>query len=187
MTLRPREKALVALLIVVGGYQGFRLVGGALGEGPLNLANRKSAQRREAEQVTLDEVARLEISDLAAAVGSSEIGRDPFRFDAVSRSTTTAAERLSESSVLQPVAETARADLEPPAPLPPRIDFDFLGSFGRSGRPMAVFSDGEAIINAFVGDTLQEKFVVDEIGYETVDIRFVDFPDTPPETLDVGN
>jgi hypothetical protein len=66
------------------------------------------------------------------------------------------------------------------------VDVTYLGSFGSPERRIAVFSDGKTIYNATRGDTLGGKFVVHAIGYESVDLTFVGFPDVPPERLAVG-
>jgi hypothetical protein len=79
--------------------------------------------------------------------------------------------------------------LPPPPPLgpqPPPVDVTFLGSFGPPTRRIAVFTDGKTIYNAERGDTLSGKFVVHAIGFESVDLTFVGFPDVPPERLAVG-
>ena len=77
MTLRPREKALLGLLIVVAGVQGARLVTAALATGPLSLtATRKSAVRQAAERLTGEPVSELELATLC----------DPALLDYVERS-----------------------------------------------------------------------------------------------------
>ena len=82
---------------------------------------------------------------------------------------------------------TVTAPIEPPRPKPPAIDFKFLGTFGPSNRRIAVFEDGEKILyNASEGDLIKEKFSVAKIGFESVDIAFVGFPDEPTKRLEVG-
>jgi hypothetical protein len=49
-----------------------------------------------------------------------------------------------------------------------------------------VFSDGETIINALQGDVLDGKFIIASIGYESVDVKFVGFPDEPARRLAAG-
>ena len=53
---------------------------------------------------------------------------------------------------------------------------------------MAVFADeaGENLYNARAGDVLEGKFIVDRIGYESVDLKFVGFPDAPAKRLPIG-
>ena len=71
-------------------------------------------------------------------------------------------------------------------PQPPPIDLDYLGSFGPARRKIAVFSDGETIHNAMAGEILAGKFIVHQIGYESVDLKFVGFPEVPAERLPAG-
>ena len=75
----------------------------------------------------------------------------------------------------------------PPKPKPPPIDVEFLGSFGPAGRKIAVFMDNNDILNALEGDVLNEKFIVGPIGYESVEMRFVGFPDAPPKRIGAGS
>jgi len=51
---------------------------------------------------------------------------------------------------------------------------------------IAVFAKGNEIFNALAGDVLLEDFIVDKIGFESADIRFVGFPDTPGTRLEAG-
>jgi hypothetical protein len=74
----------------------------------------------------------------------------------------------------------------PPEPQPPEVPFRYLGSFGSPARRVAVFSDGDAIYNALEGDVLAGQFIVQHIGLESVDLRFVDFPRAPARRLAAG-
>jgi hypothetical protein len=80
----------------------------------------------------------------------------------------------------------AQQQVEAAKPKPPPFTMSYLGSFGPPSRRIAVFSDGKTIYNALKGEVLAGKFIVAEIGYESVDIRFVGFPDWPPQRLAVG-
>ena len=42
------------------------------------------------------------------------------------------------------------------------------------------------IINALEQQVIHEKFIVHEIGYESVDFKFVGFPDAAPERIEIG-
>lgn len=78
------------------------------------------------------------------------------------------------------------AAAEAAKPKPPPFTLSYLGNFGPESRRIAVFSDGKTIYNALEGETIAGKFIVADIGYESVDIRFVGFPDWPPQRLAVG-
>jgi hypothetical protein len=75
----------------------------------------------------------------------------------------------------------------PPKPQPPPVDVEYLGSFGPASAPIAVFTNGEEIFNVRTGEVIAGKFQVVQIGYESVDLAFVGFPDAPPERLPVGS
>ena len=76
---------------------------------------------------------------------------------------------------------------EPVGPAPPPIDVFYIGSFGRSDNPIAVFIDADkSIFNALEGDLVKDKFEVQNIGYESVDLLFVGFPDEQPVRLAIG-
>jgi len=71
-------------------------------------------------------------------------------------------------------------------PKPPPFTLQYLGKFGPEGRPIAVFTDGKSILNVQEGEVVQGKFIVSQIGMESVEIQFVDFPNWPPQRLPVG-
>jgi hypothetical protein len=91
-----------------------------------------------------------------------------------------------------PETPTPRAIPETPAPEPigpgpPAIDVFYIGSFGRVDNPIAVFIDADkSIFNALEGDLVKNKFEVQNIGYESVDLLFVGFPDEQPVRLAIG-
>jgi hypothetical protein len=72
----------------------------------------------------------------------------------------------------------------PPTPAPPAISFKFLGTFGHKARPIAVVAQGDQVYVAQAGDTLFGKFVLRKVGYESIDVGFVGFPES--ETRRVG-
>jgi hypothetical protein len=89
-----------------------------------------------------------------------------------------AARRLAE--------ERARlAAIEEAKPKPPPFTWTYLGNFGPARQRIAVFTDGQRVWNARQGDTLENKFVVAQIGYESVDISYVGFPQVQPLRLAV--
>lgn len=76
---------------------------------------------------------------------------------------------------------------EPPKPKPPAIDFKFLGSFGPRNHMLAVFSNGEEIMDVFEGEVFMEHFIVADIGLESVTVGFVGFPEDEVEIIEVGS
>lgn len=71
-----------------------------------------------------------------------------------------------------------------PTPVPPEISFKFIGTFGPKDHPIAVLVSGDQLVNARAGDVVFERFILRNVGYESVDIGFVGYP--PSVTKRVG-
>jgi hypothetical protein len=89
-----------------------------------------------------------------------------------------AARRLAEEQARLAAIEAAK-------PHPPPFTWTYLGNFGPPHLRIAVFTDGRKVWNARQGDTLDNKFIVAQIGYESVDIAYVGFPTVPATRLAV--
>lgn len=186
MTQEQRQRlllaGLLAVLVLFGGRTVLRLAGGdGARRGPGELPG------VVAGDLAVANVVKLRLADLEFEPAAFEVGRNPFRFEAVRRN------RPKPTPQREPNPEPApRARVQPPprtappGPKPPNVDVVYLGRFGTANRPIAVFSDGKEIFNALEGGVLKEKFVVDNIGYESADLKFVGFPDTPAKRLAVG-
>ena len=87
---------------------------------------------------------------------------------------------------MQREAQLAAAAAEAAKPKPPPFTLQYLGKFGPEERPIAVFTDGKNILNVQEGEVIQGKFIVGQIGFESVEIQFVGFPNWPPQRLPVG-
>jgi hypothetical protein len=142
-------------------------------------------------------VATLELASLDAPASSYSPGRDPWRFfdppppppPPPRQPSKEELERLrlaAEEAARLAAARARVAAEEARRPKPPQVTFGYLGSFGPAARRIAVLSDGANIWNAREGDIVEGKFEVAKIGLESVDIKFVGFPDTPPLRLAVG-
>ena len=166
--------ALSALLVVLLVYQLFQF---ATGDLSLPLVGSSSADQEAARDFDL-EVAELRLADLERRSRQLVLGRDPFRY------ATRPAPKPSPPA--KPRAKRVKPKARPIHPQPPSIDLSYLGSFGPEDRKIAVFSDGKTIYNIMAGEVLESKFIVDRIGYESVDIKFVDFPDAPPKRMAAG-
>ncbi|HXU45791.1 MAG TPA: hypothetical protein VN783_09705 [Thermoanaerobaculia bacterium] len=195
MTVDRRSRLLIAVagvlaLVALVRYWPFNGAEEGLG-------GQRAASVASAAKSTSGEVVALDLPDLRTAPRSSSVGRDPWRFYVAPppppppphQPTKEELERmrLAEEEAARAAAERARlAAIEAARPKPPPITFHYLGTFGPKNRPIAVFSDGKDIVNAREGEILRGKFVVAKIGYESVDIKFVDFPDVPAQRLAVG-
>lgn len=69
---------------------------------------------------------------------------------------------------------------------PPNFTYKYLGFFGPVEKKLAVFSDGKDIIDLFEGEILAEKFILKNIGYESVTIGFVGFSEEYIKQVEVG-
>lgn len=138
-------------------------------------------------------VVALDLDQLQIRPRDLTTGRDPFRFappppppppppptrEELERRRREEEERLRR-------LEQER--LERLIPRPPEVTLVYLGSFGPAHRRVAVFADArrDKLYNALAGDVLEGKFIVDRIGYESVDVKFVGFPDAPAKRLAIG-
>jgi hypothetical protein len=61
-----------------------------------------------------------------------------------------------------------------PTPAPPDIGFRCIGTFGPKDNPIAVLVQGDQIVNARAGDVVFERFKVVRVGFESVEVGFVD-------------
>jgi hypothetical protein len=148
-----------------------------------------------------DQVVELRIADLERVPRDYAPGRDPWRFGEpppppppppAPPPKPPSPEELERQRQLQAELERQRleaerlAAIERAKPRPPLFSYEYLGNFGPPGNRIAVFSDGNEIVNVRQGEVLEGKFIVAQIGYESVDIKFVGFPDEPPQRLAVG-
>jgi hypothetical protein len=186
MTKERRQQimlaSLVAILLVVGG----RMFSGTFGEnGPGGVSS--TGQRESGKGTSIEPVLELRVADLELAPDTYELGRDPFRFAQARRQPTPS--KPPPLQTPEPKATPVRSVppvRAPAGPQPPPVDVVYLGRFGTTNRPIAVFSDGREIFNVFEGGVVKDNFVVDKIGYESADLKFVGFPDTPSQRLAVG-
>ena len=146
----------------------------------------RGARRPAAKEISPDEVPPLSVKDLGPVKGSgTDSGRDLFS--------------LREPTRVPPPTPTPRppapgegafiGPLPPPPPTPtphpPEVTFKFIGSFGPKESPIAVIQQGDQTFNARAGDTLFGKFVLRKVGYESIDIGFVGFPNAETKRLGI--
>jgi len=141
-------------------------------------------------------VETLHLDALGRTPPGFSTGRDPWRFiepppppPPVPKPPSAAelrARREAEEAARRLAEEQARlAAIEAAKPKPPPFTWSYLGNFGPARQRIAVFTDGQRVWNARQGETLENKFIVTQIGYESVDIGFVGFPEVPPTRLAV--
>jgi hypothetical protein len=74
----------------------------------------------------------------------------------------------------------------PPPPRPPEVTFKFIGTFGRKAHPIAVIVEGDQVYSVQAGDTLFGKFVLRKVGYESIDVGFVGFPESESRRIGIA-
>jgi hypothetical protein len=100
----------------------------------------------------------------------------------------TAAELREQELARQRAAAAAAAAAAEAArlaaiPKPPEFTMEYLGNFGPPDRKIAVFSSGKRTLNAQEGQVIDKEFIVARIGYESVDIKYVKFPEVQPKRI----
>ena len=208
MKLAPRERKLLLLLGGLGALAGLRLLWALLAPPALpTLKPAPSAAARSAGATSGKfgrgtrksaaelprEIVELQLADLATQPHALSVGRDPFRFGPLPPPppppppTRAALEEMRRQEEARRLA-AENAAREAMIPKPPPVTVVYLGSFGPEKLRIAVFADdkGENLYNVRVGEIVEGKFIVDRIGYESVDIKFVGFPDEPAKRLPIG-
>jgi hypothetical protein len=148
----------------------------------------RGGRRPAAKEVSPDDVPPLSPKDLEPprGGGSPDTGRDLFQ--------------MREPTHVPPPTPTPRppapgegafiGPLPPPPPTPtphpPEVTFKFIGSFGPKESPIAVIQQGDTVLNARAGDTLFGKYVLKKVGYESIDVGFVGFPQTETKRLGIS-
>lgn len=183
---RPRPLLLV-LLAVVAVIAGWRYLP-SFGGGP-GFTRTTSADPRS----PVIEVVELAPHTLDEPPMEGMAARDPWSFGsrpAPERATPEVTLTDPEPQPVQPVVTQIPKPVppapKPVGPRPPAVDIVYLGTLGRDDDPVAVFSDGSEIYNALKGDLVKDQFEVQRIGYESVDLVFVGFPDEPAVRLAIG-
>jgi hypothetical protein len=208
-----RTKMLLAVLGIVVLFAAWHWVGPAMGmgggeevggkddSGDFAPMGRVGALGQTAERPQVEEVVDLRIAELGGTARDYKPGRDPWRFvappppppaptppppkplsEAELRAREAAEKRLAEMRAAAAAAAAAKAA----EPQPPQFTLQYLGKFGPPERPIAVFTDGKNILNVQEGEVIQDRFIVGQIGFESVEIQFVGFPNWPPQKLPVG-
>jgi hypothetical protein len=182
----------VLLLIAALHFAGLRLVFGGDGARDAPVAARRPAVDARAEHPGThsgtrpgDRVANLRLADLERAPRESTPGRDLWSFvdPPPPKRHVLAAEELPASGEARPALPGGLAPGEKRPDPYPELKLRYLGRFGPPDRQIAVFTDGKTVFNTQEGDVIDGRFIVAHIGYESVEIRFVGFPDAPAKRV----
>ena len=193
MNISKRERHLLLLLALVAAGIGLQRLWGLASNttapalGPPGAPGRRP---RATPSALPSEVVVLRDDLLEPKPRPFEVGRDLFRFGPPPPPPGPTPEQLEQ--LRRAAEEQRRASAEAArlaaVPRPPEVNLRYLGSFGPDGAKIAVFvaPGGREVLNARVGDVLEGKFIVARIGFESVDLEFVGFPDAPARRLGVG-
>jgi hypothetical protein len=175
--ISKREKRLLLLLAAVAVFAGFRLLWKLATPPPAAPASIVAVRTAELDQVP----------------PPFEVGRDVFRYGPPPAPPKPPPPTAAELEAMRRAAEARRIEnetraLEAAIPRPPAVTLRYLGNFGPKDGKIAVLASGtgQQIWNARVGDVVDGKFVLREIGFESVLLGFVGFEDHPPARLAVG-
>lgn len=185
MTAEKRQKVMLGALLVLLLVAGWRFIRPALDRlaesGSVSVLGRGPSRDRLAKLAGA-EIVDLRLGALVAPAHDYQPGRNIFR--------TVEPPPPPPPPAPPPPPPVAYIPPPPPPPSrpqPPPVDLSLVGIFGPEHRRIAVLTDGEEIINALEADEVREKFIVERIGLESIDLGFVGFPDAPPETLEIGS
>jgi hypothetical protein len=180
-----QRRVLILVLAVIVAYFAWSRGGDLIATGSALVGGAGSSARRSVVRADVD---RLRADLLERESGVFHPGRDLFRFGvAPAKQRSTPPPRPAPPP--KPQAQVDKVEttpVQPPARRPPPVDFAYLGSFGPQGNRIAVFTDQETIYNARVGEVIVDVFLLANIGFESVDIEFVGFPDAETQRLAVG-
>jgi hypothetical protein len=145
------------------------------------------ARRGAAKEVNPDDVPVISVADLAPTTErtSSDPGRDLFEL----RDPTRPPPPTPTPAPIAPGDVRFVGPLPPPpptpTPAPPEIAFKFIGTFGPKDHPIAVVQQGEQVLNVRAGDKLFGKFILRKVGFESIDVGFVGFPESETRRLGI--
>jgi hypothetical protein len=151
----------------------------------------------------VEEIVDLKVAELQPQAHEYRVGRDPWHFaepppppplPPVKPPPPPTAEQLqaqreAEERLRRQQEEAARLAAEEAArPKPPPFTWKCIGKFGPPESQIAAFvaPDGKTIQNVRQGGVIEGKFLLSQIGLESVEIRFVDFPNEPAQRLPIG-
>jgi hypothetical protein len=195
----------VLLLFLAWRYLGPSGGGIGAGDGRDDLGNMNPVGRiaQRETKPPVEEILDLKVADLQPQTHEYRVGRDPWRFaepppppppppvkpPPPPTPEQLRAQREAEERLRQQQEEAARLAAEEAArPKPPQFTLKCIGKFGPVENPIAVFiaPDGKTIQNVRQGGVIDGKFILSQVGFESVEIRFVNFPDEPAQRLPIG-
>jgi hypothetical protein len=160
--LKPRETRLVAATaIVLAAAIGLRLRGAS---------GTPSASRARGAAAKSDVLPRIDLSRLDAQPRDAKAGeRDIFEFG---RPPAREEPEETMTAEVAPVSEDDLAPTPPPVPTLPPLNLKFIGSLDNSrGIKVAVLlTEKNELLTGKVGEVVANRYKIDKIGFESVDL-----------------
>lgn len=198
----PRRFILILFFILLLIFLGIKIFPKLKGKEVFDMGyemEERKVLKKEKKEIYKPPVVDLSIFQKDFSEKSLSIGRNIFRYGVPKRT-----EKLNEETrdmgrnipkvpprvppeplATQEVPQTPRVEATPKKE-PPYFNYKYLGFFGPKDKKLAVFSDGKEIIDVFEGETIMDKFIVKKIGFESVTIGFVGFPEDITQKIEVG-
>lgn len=176
MSRSDQKRLLAIVLVAVAAVVVWRLR-------PLLFDSRDAAARARSDIQKLigDDDVELRVADLEMPPRTYTPNRNIFQFGRKP------APPPPPPPPLPPPPPVVRTEPPPPAvPRPPNFNMSLLGVFGPERRRIAVFRNGEELVNVLENETLGGQFIVHKINLESVDIQFVGFPEVEPHRVKMG-
>lgn len=179
-----RQRTLLWVLLALFVVLGWRFLPGLFSrEGGFVGIGRDNA--RQSQVMATLELVQPKLEALEAEAGQYEPGRNIFGYAAKAPPPPPPPKPPPTKAPTKVVRQPPPAP--PPArPQPPPVTVDLLGIFGSESRRIAVLSDGTNLLNVVEEGVIDGKFIVHRIGFESVDLKFVGFPDAEPHRLVIG-
>ena len=172
--LQTRESVLLVVLAVtaaVVGYMNF-------GQGGFGSSGSDSAE----DDLKIGEAPEVRLARLAQEAADYPANRDLFaygspppppRANVPPPARPQKIERQPPKPVTRPPVRD-RTPPPPPKPKPPVPTFKYVGYFGPKFDKIAAFDDGEQMLLARVGETIQDEFLLMDFEFQAVRLGFTD-------------
>lgn len=182
---KRRERILLAVLLLLAPFALWRFAKPVLSDFALGGVGPGARIRSiEPRAVARQPVVEVRLAALEAQGGEYEPERNLFRYGERPKPPPPPPPPRPAPVRTEPKPVPPRA--EPAKPKPPPVDVSLIGILGPDRRRVAALTDGELIIAAVEKQVIKDKFIVDRIGFESIDLAFVGFPDAPPARLEIG-
>ena len=146
--------------------------------------SRGARTRRRAATPRPDEIPPLtrELLYPPGRAGAGDTGRDLFD---LREPTQPPPPPPTPAPTLPPMVGPLPPPPPPPTPAPPEPVFKLIGIFGPRDRPIATLLNGDEQILARERDVVLGRWIIQKVGYESIDVGFVGFSPTESRRLPI--